>query len=180
MARKAREKSSTGIYAVSLKGQSDIFKTARMKEQFSESCKKYINEGLIAIKFHADKVEMLIKESEKGISMDMKPLITSFARAYNRENDNEGKVFADRFKSIPVEDDKTKAQCIAYLNGGKESADVFKPKRSANKTNEKKTDNNIKAMDQKNNIKPQPETIKKPEPEIKERPKQRNLPTWLL
>lgn len=177
MARKAREKSGTGIYAVSLKGQTDVFKTASMRETFSEGCQKYLGEGLMAIRFHKDKAEMLIKESEKGISMDMKPLITSFARAFNRENGDCGKVFADRFKSVPVEDDMVKEECITYLNGEKSSAAVFMPKRSGgSKAPVKKPVQSAPKPKQDPKPKPVQETTEEPKP----KPKQRNLPTWLL
>lgn len=187
MARKAREKSSTGIYAVILRGQTNVFEGSDLKELFSEACKKYLGDGLIAIKIFKDRAEMLVKESEKGISMDMKPLVTSFARAYNREMGNDGKVFADRFKSVPVEDEGTYEECIEYLNGSKKTASAFMPNRRegsakpAEKANT--TVSNIKPPE-KYEEKVETVTAPKPEPPKKEPEKKpsrnRNLPTWLL
>ena len=122
MARKARKKSSTGIYAVILRGYDNIFGTKMLRKTFSEAANKYLGEKLMGIRFFNDHVHILVRESEKGISLDMKPLITSFARSYNKEKGNEGKVFADRFKSVPVETAELEAQCIEYLNSGARTA----------------------------------------------------------
>lgn len=201
MARKAREKSSTGIYAVLLRGNMDIFKKEDMRQIFLDCCEKYLGKGLLAVKISKDKAEMLIKESEKGISLDMKPLITSFARTYNRESGNDGKVFADRFKSMPVEDDDVMKDTEAYLNGEKSSAEIFKPKRAAaagktaagSKVKAQKKPEHEKAENKEQAEKQAAEKIIKAENTADtenerkneaEKPvqkqKQRSLPTWLL
>ena len=204
MARKAREKSKTGVYAVSLRGTTEIFRKQAIKDIFVQACEKYLGDGLKAIKFGRDKVEMLIRESEQGISLDMKPLITSFARAYNRETEITGKVFADRFKSIPMDDDEMIKDVEAYLNGEKNSSDVFKPKRARSSEKsagtekkqkpkakpEKKAEpkeSNVAKEEIKKPAEEMPKTaenIKEPEKnEESEKPKQRrnsSLPTWLL
>ena len=143
MARKAREKSSTGDYAVTLKCVEEIFKSKKVKAMFIECAQQYLGEGLKGIRASNAQAEMLIHESEKGISMDMKPLMTSFARAYNREFENEGKIFADRFKSVPVEEAEDYENCIKYLDNGKSSSlfngEKKKPSATAKQTVEKET-----------------------------------------
>lgn len=157
MARKAREKSAAGVYAVTLKGNKKIFSAKKMKEEFLNAAGRYLGDGLLGCRFSADKAELLVKESPKGISVDMKPLTTSFARAYNKANNTEGKVFADRFKSVPVGDDELQKACIAYLEGGKPAAPFeSRARRTAAK----------------------PESVRE---ELKPVPKQRNtMPSWLL
>lgn len=198
MARKAREKSKTGVYAVSLRGTAEIFRKQSIKDIFIKTCEKYLGDGLRAIRFSRDKVEMLIMESDNGISLDMKPLITSFARAYNRETGNTGKVFADRFKSIPMDDDETINDVEAYLKGEKNSSDVFKAKRmrvekscdtekgtrrekSAISAKSDKTENDLETH---NEIKTEvPEIVKTDEKTDEEKHRARrnsSLPTWLL
>ncbi len=198
MARTARAISSTGIYAVILRAAEAIFAEVDMKEAFMNAANTYLGDGLLAIKITDERVEMLLEESEKGISMDMKPLITSFARTYNREYDHEGKVFIDRFKSVPVEDDDTKDECIAYLEGGElawpfagvretqskpapEKKPAAKQAKPAKKTEKKKTAKRPAAKPVK-----KPAEVKKPEPEEKKKEepapvRRRNeLPSWLL
>lgn len=118
MSRQAREKSSTGIYAVTLRGNGNIFATKQMRELFTTSAEYYIADGLLGIRFSDNKVDMLICESTKGISVDMKSLTTSFARAYNKYNNVDGNVFADRFRSVPIEDEESQKKCLAYMKGG--------------------------------------------------------------
>lgn len=180
MARKAREKSSTGIYAVILRGYDRIFRTKKLRDVFSDAADKYLGEELMGIRFFDDHVHMLVRESEKGISLDMKPLITSFARSYNKETGNDGKVFADRFKSVPVETAELEAQCIAYLNSAAKTAPF--ESGAASEAAVKKT-----APQKKKNSEPKKPAAKKtvaPKPEPKPEPpkpkKKKALPSWLL
>lgn len=191
MARKARVKSKTGIYAVILRGFDKIFATKKMKEAFYDATQKYIGKGLLGIKFSQGNVEMLIKESEKGISMDIKPLITSFARTYNRETGNEGKVFMDRFKSVPIEDSETQNRFEAYLNGKHRTNPLISETVHRSKRSEKRTIGSVDAKqykhpeaihrsDAEGTIKKDPEMV--PKTEIEKPIKRRNdtMPTWLL
>ena len=163
MARKAREKSSTGFYAVILRGNENIFEETAMQEEFCAAAKRYLGNGLWGIRFFDDAVHMLIEESEKGISLDMKPLVTSFARTYNRAHDTEGKVFADRFRSVPIDSRTVKKICIEYLNGGEPAAPYIMGRAAAEKKPEVK------------------KPVKKAEPEPqKPARKKQQLPSWLL
>ena len=168
MARKARVKSSTGMYIVLLRGIDDtIFKSKKRKDLFRELAQKHLCEGLCGVEFKNDSVAMLVKESEAGLGLDMKPLVISFARAYNRENGTSGKVFKDRFKSCPIEPIVDEADYDGFLNSQK-GKDIFKTKAPVEKT--------VSAA------KPAPKKPEpKPEPEVKPAPKKRNdMPTWLL
>ena len=170
MARKAREKSSTGVYAIVLRGNGEIFKSAEMREVFYNTAKKYLKRGLIGVVFSDDRADMLVRESAAGISMDMKPLITSFARTYNRENETDGKVFIDRFRSVPVESRSADRACRAYMKGGEVAPEyVIGAAPAAKKTAAKKSV-------------PKPEKKQEPlaeTPAVKPK-KKSNLPSWLL
>ncbi len=164
MARKAREKSSTGIYAVILRGAGDIFEKESMQNEFEQCAQKYLGSGLMGIRFCSDKVNMLVRESGSGISMDMKPLTTSFARTYNRVLETEGRVFADRFKSVPVETAELTEECMAFLDGGSMAApyDRAPAGRSIKKAPAEKA----------GTVQPKQDT-----PPVKKRDQ---MPTWLL
>lgn len=178
MARKARVKSSTGKYIILLRGMEDtIFRTKKTKDMFNETIESYLGKNMLGIRFFADRVVMLAKESKNGIAMDLKPVLIKFARAYNRERGIDGKVFMDRFKSLPVEDKEFEEQCKDYVSGLKVK-DPFEvkverlatPKTETAKPAPKKV---AKPVEKK----PEP----KPEPEVKPAPKKRNdMPTWLL
>lgn len=204
MARKAREKSSTGVYAIILRSNEKVFAKKKMREAFLDAAQGYLDKGLMGIRFYDTYVHMLVRESAMGISLDMKPLITSFARTYNRENETEGKVFADRFKSVPVETKELEAECLAYLDGGAKSAaytaaavpvraEEKKPRRqpveksAPVKAKPAKQSAPVKAKPAKKSapveIKPvkEPAPVKaEPAPETVKPKKNRSLPSWLL
>lgn len=194
MARTARAVSSTGLYFVILRGVTDIFKNDSIKLTFKELAEKYLDKGLCGINFTDDHVYLLIEESENGISKDMKPLTTSFARTYNRENSLSGKVFADRFKSVPIEDETTKTQCINFLINdgdlpvfsGQRTASGLSSKKTAKQKNSAPKKTSEKKSVTKKNVSKKADTKKIIEAEpIKEEPKpavrkRNDLPSWLL
>lgn len=169
MARKAREVSSTGIYAVILRGLENLFLKKELIDVFNDDCAKFLGDGLLGIRFYGDRVDMLVKESEQGISKDMKPLITSFARAYNRMSGYNGKVFVDRFKSVPVETEEDKAACLEYLDGGKKT-EQYKS-RIVGRTRQSDSDKVKKSA---------VPAVSSPEPEKKPKTKRDSMPSWLL
>ena len=178
MARTAREKSSTGIYAVILRGNENIFSSQDMRDAFTAAAEKYLGKGLLGIRFYDDKVHMLVKESESGISLDMKPLVTSFARTYNREHEIEGKVFKDRFKSVPVESGAIQKECIDYLNGGEIASPYVSGVRSSAVV--KKPIKKKPAVKKTTGKKPVRTVKEEPVQEIKPIKKKKTLPSWLL
>lgn len=178
MARKARVKSSTGKYIILLRGMEDtIFRTKKIKDMFNETVTEYLGKNMLGIRFFADRVVIFAKESKNGIAMDLKPVLIKFARAYNKERGVEGKVFMDRFKSLPVEDKEFEKQCKDFVDGEKvkdpfetKTVRAVTPKKEAVKPAPKKAEKPASK-------KPEP----KPEPEVKPAPKKRNeMPTWLL
>ncbi|MGM9935902.1 MAG: hypothetical protein ACI38A_01015 [Candidatus Ornithomonoglobus sp.] len=175
MARKAREVSSTGKYAVILRGIDTVFNGEDMRTAFSEAAAKYLGDGLLAIRFYDDRAEMLVRESEKGISMDMKPLVTSFARTYNRVKENTGKVFADRFKSVPVETDELEEECLKYFNGGEPAAPFKRGATAAAAPAKKPAEKKKPLKETVQPIKEEPKQETAPKPK-----KKKSLPSWLL
>ena len=178
MARKARVKSSTGKYIILLRGMEDtIFRTKRIKDMFNETVTEYLGKNMLGIRFFADRVVIFAKESKNGIAMDLKPVLIKFARAYNRDRGADGKVFMDRFKSLPVEDKEFEKQCKDFVEGAKvKDPFVAKVVRAAAPKKE------VAKAEPKKAAKPAPKKPEpKPEPEVKPAPKKRNdMPTWLL
>ena len=106
MARKAREISKSGNYYITLKGN-ELFVTDEDKKMFVEILEKNFATGIVhGYYLTKSEIRLVVKEGEKGISMTMKPVTTSYARYFNRTHEREGKLFADRFKSEPLETDE--------------------------------------------------------------------------
>lgn len=103
MPRKAREKSSTGIYAVLLESEYEIFRDDDDYNEFIVRADEYLGANAVAFALIENAICLIVKESEKGIGMDIKPLTTSYARYYGTRYDLDGGLFKQRFKSEPIE-----------------------------------------------------------------------------
>ena len=171
MARQARVKSRTGEYIILLRGiDEELFGAKKTRDLFLDLCQYNFGDRFMGAKFSSGNVVAVVKESDKGISVDMKPVLISFARTMNREGGKDGKVFRDRFKSLPIEEESFRAECMAYINGNGKK-DPFEPKaqRKPAAKNEKTTEKIEKSSQPKSEIK------------AEEKPKRRNdMPTWLL
>ena len=171
MARKAREISKSGNYYITLKGN-ELFVTDEDKKMFVEILEKNFATGIVhGYYLTKSEIRLVVKEGEKGISMTMKPVTTSYARYFNRTHEREGKLFADRFKSEPLETDEEIEECIKNLENDTPKKQA-NPKRTAPKkkdvTKVKKTEIKIEKTEETKPI------------EEKKEEKKNKLPSWLL
>lgn len=125
MARAGRQKSSSGVYHVLLRGVDKLFLEesdyiefrARLAEYFAGEVK------LLAYALLQNRVHLLIDECELEMSKAVKPLCTSYARYFNRTYSADGKLFYDRYKSVPCNSKAEIADAYAFINAvGKEFA----------------------------------------------------------
>ena len=166
MAREARKISKSGNYYVILRGE-ELFITDEDKKQFVKILEKNFATGIVhGYYISKDEIRLAVKEGDKGISMTMKPVTTSYARYFNRTHNREGKLFKGRFISEPLETEEEIKECIKTLKSKKtvkRTAPRKETKSAAEKTVKKETP--------KQNT-PKTEEIKR---EVK-----KNLPSWLL
>ncbi len=122
MARTARKKSSTGIYHILLRSNNTLFLNEEDKKYFKELLQKYFTDSLSACIYGYSltkkKIHLIINEKNEDVSTLIKPFCTSYARYFNRVHSVTGKLFADRFKSEPVESNIALSQLILYLYKG--------------------------------------------------------------
>lgn len=163
MAREARKLSKSGNYYVELRGEM-LFCSDEDKKKFVEILEKNFATGIIhGYKLDKERIRLVVKESEKGISQAMKSVTTSYARYFNRTNNRDGKLFLDRFKSEPLETEDEIFGKIASLD-----KDVVKKKRTV-----KRVTSQVQETEEKKK-----EVI---ETEEKKKPLQKkSLPSWLL
>lgn len=114
MARKAREKSKTGMYNIILKGNTDIFKDDEDYNEFIERLENSPAEvlGLGLINKYAF---MCLHEGVNGIASDIRTVIISYARYYNKKYNTDGKLFDGRFKSEPINSDKELQNSVSII-----------------------------------------------------------------
>jgi len=126
MARAGRVISKSGIYHVLLRGQERLFRSERDYQQFTYLLKEYFtDDSLIGYVLGADRIHLVVKT--ETLSLLMKPLCTAYARYYNRVYALEGKLFYDRFRSEPVEEDDDLKGILSYFlfKKGRESVEVW-------------------------------------------------------
>jgi len=116
MPRKAREKSSTGIYSILLESEHKIFRDDDDYNEFIERIGDYLDIGAIAFALIEKAICLIVKESEKGIGMDIKPITTSYARYYGAKYGLDGGLFKQRFKSAPIENATDMALNLACVH----------------------------------------------------------------
>lgn len=172
MAREARKISKSGNYRVTLKGE-ELFITKEDKQRFTEILEKNFEGGKVyGCEITKEEIRFVVKESDKGISMCMKPVSISYARYFNRTHDREGKLFSGRFASVPLESEEEIKQALADIKTGAAKKTVSAAAKTAphSKTKARKPAQTKKTE--------KADVIK--EPEKKAPVSNRNLPSWLL
>ena len=121
MPRKARQKSSTGIYHIMLRGinKQDIFHDDEDRINYIETLKKYKDISDYKIYGYClmdNHIHLLIKEVKESISQSMKRIGVSYVYWYNKKYERCGHLFQDRYRSEVVEDDKYLMVVLRYIH----------------------------------------------------------------
>lgn len=194
MAREARKIGISGNYYVVLRGE-ELFVTDEDKKMFSEILEKNFATGIVhAIYMSRGEIRLVVKVGEKGISMMMKPVTTSYARYFNKTHNREGRLFIGRFKSEPLESDeevKTAIENIAAEDLKKNVGTQKKKKTVKTSAKKSKTTGTLKTAKKNGDTKSvdvKTDKVNNINEEVKEEntseksssaPKN-NLPSWLL
>ncbi len=116
MARKARKKSTLGIYQIIIRANYKLFLNENDKEIFLSLVERYVTFAkrgeLFGYRLSDSAVHMIVAEGTQNISELMKSLCTSYARFFNRKYKTSGKLFCDRFKSEPIESQEALEKAI--------------------------------------------------------------------
>ncbi|WP_202906790.1 transposase [Abyssisolibacter fermentans] len=120
MPRKARIKSSTGIYHIMLRGinRKNIFKDDEDRAFFLKTikvCKEISEFDIYGYCLMGNHVHLLIKENKEKIDHIFKRVGARYVYWYNRKYERIGHLFQDRFKSEPVENDTYLMVVIRYI-----------------------------------------------------------------
>lgn len=121
MARGAREKSSTGIYHIMVRGtnRQKIFFDNEDRVRFLDRlniCKENNGIKIYGWCLMSNHVHLLIKEGTEDISKTIQRLGVSYARFFNWKYHAVGHVFQDRFKSEKVETDRYLLTVVRYIH----------------------------------------------------------------
>ncbi len=121
MPRKEREKSSSGIYHIMLRGinKQDIFNDQEDRLRFTtilEKNKEQSGYELYGYCLMHNHVHLLLKEVDEKIAQAMKRIGASYVYWYNKKHQRCGHLFQDRFKSEKVEDDRYLLVALRYIH----------------------------------------------------------------
>jgi REP element-mobilizing transposase RayT len=121
MPRRPREKSSTGIYHVMLRGINGqtIFKDNEDYEKLIQTIadyKKVCEYEIYAYCLMTNHIHLLIKEGKDELGIVFRRIGASYVHWYNWKHKRNGHLFQDRYKSEPVEDDKYFLTVLRYIH----------------------------------------------------------------
>jgi len=131
MPRAAREKSSTGIYHIMIRGinRQNIFEDDEDRERFVDTIARYKKETdfkLYAYCLMNNHVHLLVKENKIELSKIMKRIGTSYAYYFNWKYGRNGHLFQDRYKSEVIENDAYFNIAIRYIHQNPVKAGISK------------------------------------------------------
>lgn len=122
MSRQKRKLSQTGLYHIIFRGISrqNIFEEHFDFEKMKQILIKVKNEmkfEIYAYCFMTNHVHLFIKEDNIGdISKIMTKILSHYALWFNKKYDRSGVLFANRYKSEPVEDERYYIGLIRYIH----------------------------------------------------------------
>jgi len=121
MSRKAREKSSTGIYHVILRGINGqiIFKDNEDYKKLIQTINEYKEISgyeIYAFCLMNNHIHLLMKEGKEDLGIVFRRIGASYVYWYNKKYKRRGHLFQDRYKSEPVEDDEYFLTVLRYIH----------------------------------------------------------------
>lgn len=120
MPRKARIKSTTGIYHIIMRGinRQILFEDEEDRFRFIYSLKKYrevCEYELYAYCLMENHLHLLLKEGKEPLETIMRRICGSYVLWYNKKYNRIGYLFQDRFKSEPIENDAYLLTVVRYI-----------------------------------------------------------------
>ncbi|KAB3539711.1 transposase [Alkaliphilus pronyensis] len=131
MPRKAREKSSTGIYHVMLRGINGqtIFTDNEDFQLFINTIREFKDVSkyeLYAYCLMTNHIHLLIKEGIEDLSIAFRRIGAKYVYWYNLKHKRIGHLFQDRYKSEVVENDKYLLTVLRYIHQNPVKAGIAK------------------------------------------------------
>ncbi len=129
--RQAREKSSSGIYHLMLRGinRQNIFEDDHDRSKFIEVICHYKTISkyqMFAYCLMDNHVHLLMKETTEPISNTIKRISSSYVNWYNKKYDRCGHLFQERFRSEVVESDQYFITVLRYIHQNPIKAGMIK------------------------------------------------------
>ena len=121
MPRQARQKSSTGIYHIMLRGinKQVIFEDDEDRKKFIETLKTYkaiSGYKIFAYCLMSNHAHILLKVGQEDIDLIVRRIAGSYVYWFNWKHYRRGHLFQERYKSEPVENDGYLKTVLRYIH----------------------------------------------------------------
>jgi REP element-mobilizing transposase RayT len=131
MPRTARIKSSTGTYHIIMRGinRHTIFFDDEDNQRFLSTLNEYketCGYRIFAYCLMGNHLHLVIKVEQETLEQILRRLCGSFVYWYNKKYDRIGNLFQDRFRSEPIENDRSLLAVIRYIHQNPIKAGVAK------------------------------------------------------
>ena len=108
-------------------GKQILFEDQSDNEQYLYYLKKYAEQESISILAYClmdNHVHILVRDTQRAISVFMKKIGVSYAQYYNRKYERTGHLFQDRYKSENITDDAYLLSAFRYILNNPEKAGI--------------------------------------------------------
>ena len=131
MPRAPRQRSSSGIYHILLRGanRQEIFHDTEDNARFLEILNKYKNNSGIKVYgwcLMGNHAHLLLQEGKEDLAVTMKRIGVSYVSFYNLKYKTTGHLFQDRYKSENVENDRQLLAVVRYIHQNPVKAGIVK------------------------------------------------------
>lgn len=121
MPRRPRERSSSGIYHIMIRGinKQSLFESNDDRYRYLATLNEYADLGKFIFWGYClmdNHIHLLIKEAEDDISTSIKRISASYVFWYNKKYERCGHLFQERFKSEIVEGDINLLRVLRYIH----------------------------------------------------------------
>lgn len=120
MARKARQRAESGVYYVRIDSADKlIFIDDADGQVFLSQLEAAARDDfadLYAYCLLNEHIHLVVKEGLAGISPMLQRTLSAYTLTYNKRYDREGKLFYDRFKSMPLEETADILDAVRYVH----------------------------------------------------------------
>ena len=119
MARKPRQRAQSGVYYI-LAASADrlLFVDEEDGRRFAALLKTRAETDMTdvwAFSLQSERVHLVVKEGLDGVSRFVRDVLGEYAVWFNRKYRAAGRLFADRFKSLPLEDPDEILEAVRYV-----------------------------------------------------------------
>ncbi len=119
MARMKRAAGKRGVYHVLLRSRGSLFLDEKDYQAFLRTLGEYFDgyrNIALGYALLQNRAHLIVECGAQPLGQVMKPFCTSYARYFNRIHNLSGKLFYDRYKSVPLETGEALADALAFVH----------------------------------------------------------------